>query len=144
MKNNKELSYSLDNLPFDVSAETESIHKQLKKWRKKCPGALMDAIAAEYHFGTCFCGKDNKYFNNRKTHYFYCDNCEVVWRIGVNLFSSWKDESEEIWKANTKKFARYIAIDPAIFCCPTILTKEDGPNLIDNLQESACDVNNNE
>ena len=58
--------------------------------------------------GHCsICGGNDGYFNIERNHYFFCKKHKKCWCIGSNLFSSWRKESEDIWKKNKKKFAKY-------------------------------------
>ncbi|MBV1729506.1 MAG: hypothetical protein KUA33_04560 [Methanobacterium sp.] len=56
---------------------------------------------------TCECGRPASYFNIKKINWFYCENCRLVWAFGVNLFSSWRFETEEEWMNNLKQFKDY-------------------------------------
>lgn len=48
------------------------------------------------HFGACpECGREAPYTNAGKTHVFYCKGCKTRWVAGINLFSSWRNETEE-------------------------------------------------
>jgi hypothetical protein len=40
-------------------------------------------------------------------HWFYCAKHRVCWFIGVNLFSSWREEDEVAWAQNEEKLERY-------------------------------------
>ena len=47
-------------------------------------------------FGVCpTCRKTDGYANVRKLHIFFCREHKVRWRVGINLFSSWKDQTED-------------------------------------------------
>jgi small GTP-binding protein len=58
-------------------------------------------------FGTCLCGREGKYFNIGKGHWFYCDKCKTKWLAGINLFSSWMEENNKVWEENSKKYKDY-------------------------------------
>ena len=48
------------------------------------------------YFGLCpTCHKDDGYLNVGRTHWFYCKEHKKRWCVGSNLFSSWRDETEE-------------------------------------------------
>lgn len=67
---------------------------------------------SENRFQECpRCGKSNGYFNNNRHHWGVCDEHRLTWYIGSNLFSSWKDETEEDWAANRERFASYEVVD---------------------------------
>ena len=46
---------------------------------------------------------ENYYLNIGRGHWMVCDKCKIKWFIGSNLFSSWREENEEIWKSNSEK-----------------------------------------
>jgi len=58
--------------------------------------------------GRCsVCGGNDRSFNIGRSNYFYCKKHKKCWCIGENIISDWRDENEEIWKANFKKFSKY-------------------------------------
>jgi hypothetical protein len=70
-----------------------------------------------YYFGVCpECGLGNGYLNVHKTHFFVCDTHKVFWCVGFNLFSSWQEEDEQIWKENSKKLDSYKYVEELNFC----------------------------
>jgi hypothetical protein len=55
------------------------------------------------HFGLCpVCHRTDGFANAWKSHVFYCKEHKTLWFAGSNLFSSWRDQTEEeqrrIWK----------------------------------------------
>ena len=46
------------------------------------------------------CQRQLFYRNLFKDHWAYCENCKIKWFEGSDLYSSWKDENEEIWEKN--------------------------------------------
>jgi hypothetical protein len=65
------------------------------------------------YFGSCpECGKTDGYINIGGNHWFVCDKHKTKWCAGFNLFSCWKDESEEIWQANAVKLEGYKKVAP--------------------------------
>jgi hypothetical protein len=63
-------------------------------------------------FGNCpVCGKNPACRNIGRDHYFYCDEHKIAWCVGSNLFSSWRDESEDDWQHNRAKLADFKIID---------------------------------
>lgn len=64
--------------------------------------------AKENYFGGCpECGNTNGYLNLRSTHVFVCDEHKTGWIIGANLFSCWKEETEQDWDKNLKLLEGY-------------------------------------
>ena len=48
------------------------------------------------HFGVCSaCGKNDGFVNIGRGHWFFCKGHRVQWYVGDNLFSSWRQETEE-------------------------------------------------
>lgn len=48
------------------------------------------------HFGVCReCKHHDGYINIGREHWFYCRQHKTRWSAGSNLFSCWKDETEE-------------------------------------------------
>jgi hypothetical protein len=56
----------------------------------------MSKEQADGYFGLCpHCRNNDGYVNIGRGHWFVCDEHKVMWFIGSNLFSSWKDQTEE-------------------------------------------------
>ena len=48
------------------------------------------------HFGLCpVCHRTDGYANAGKSHIFFCKEHQKSWFVGANLFSSWRDQTEE-------------------------------------------------
>jgi hypothetical protein len=59
-------------------------------------------------FGVCpVCGVGDLFLNVGRTHWFCCEEHEVTWFVGANLFSSWRHEDEETWRKNEEKLKGY-------------------------------------
>jgi hypothetical protein len=59
-------------------------------------------------FMTCqSCGEKGQIFNIGSSHWGACSDCQLKWRIGVNLLPSWRQETHEVWKHNTALLARF-------------------------------------
>lgn len=60
------------------------------------------------YFGHCsFPNHINYYLNIGRCHWMVCDMCRIKWLIGENLFSSWREENETIWRANAERIRSY-------------------------------------
>lgn len=60
----------------------------------------LEQDAAVVHFGVCpDCGYTDGYTNAGSTHVFFCRTCRTRWTVGCNLFSDWKQETEEEQRA---------------------------------------------
>ncbi len=58
---------------------------------------------------------DLAYLNVENRHFSVCRKHKVYWRLGRNLFCSWKYESEEVWRANAEFLAICMEVKP-MFC----------------------------
>jgi hypothetical protein len=48
------------------------------------------------YFGVCpNCGRTDGYINVGRGHWFFCKEHKVTWLAGTNLFSAWRDETED-------------------------------------------------
>ena len=64
------------------------------------------------HFGVCpVCGKNDGYLNVRGANWFVCHKHQVRWCVG-DVFSTWKDESVDIWRRNWKQIGGYLEVEP--------------------------------
>jgi hypothetical protein len=71
---------------------------------------LDDAIG--HYFGNCpVCGTSGCYLNIGRTHVFICEEHKIGWTVGSNLFSSWREQTEEDWQCNKAKLADFKKID---------------------------------
>ena len=59
-------------------------------------------------FGVCpVCGVGDLCLNVGRVHFFCCEEHEVTWCVGANLFSSWRHEDEETWRKNEERLKGY-------------------------------------
>ena len=66
----------------------------------------------ENYFGHCPVPEHkNGYRNIGRRHWMVCDKCRIKWLMGENLFSFWRSENEEIWKANAETIKGYEELD---------------------------------
>jgi hypothetical protein len=66
-------------------------------------------------FGVCpSCLSNDGYLNVVNAHYFVCHAHKVFWRVGLNVFSDWRDETRELWEANAEKLSAYAEVEPFI------------------------------
>ena len=67
-------------------------------------------VTAEEYFGVCpKCGHSNRYRNIGGDHWGSCDTHRTRWPIGVNLFSSRRDEV--VWKRNLSELEGYEVVE---------------------------------
>lgn len=70
-------------------------------------------VTTDEHFGGCpECGKCTLILNIRSSHVALCELHKNAWWIGSNLFSGWRDETEETWAQNEVKLANYREVRP--------------------------------
>jgi hypothetical protein len=51
---------------------------------------------ADSYFGLCpTCRKTDGYLNVGRSHWFFCKEHEKKWWAGANLFSGWREETED-------------------------------------------------
>lgn len=75
-----------------------------------------EKMRGNFYLGECFAdvrcifGHEVRLFNIGRCHYVACDNCRTYIFVGANLMSSWRQESEDIWRKNSesKKGYRFI------------------------------------
>lgn len=96
-----------------VNEYTELVERELKLKKLRNERELkLKKLRHENYFGNCsVCGRDNRCLNIGKAHYYVCHKHKKKWYVGSNLFSSWRDENEKIWKKNAKKIHKYDEID---------------------------------
>ncbi len=64
--------------------------------------------AMREHFGSCpECGKTDGFRNIGRDHYFICHVHKTCWYVGSNLFSGWREDSEETQRENRALLESY-------------------------------------
>jgi len=70
------------------------------------------AATRDRHFGGCpVCGSASGYVNVGRDHFMTCHVHRVYSCIGFNLFSSWVDETEEVWETNARLLDSFTEVD---------------------------------
>lgn len=65
------------------------------------------------YFGVCpICRDDGMMLNVHRDHWMVCHTHQVRWHMGSNMFSGWKDETEQDWASNRKVLEGYKAVEP--------------------------------
>jgi hypothetical protein len=80
------------------------------------------------HFGWCpQCGRQDGSLNIGRAHYFICHAHRTRWPVGSNLFSSWREENETIWKRNHELLLTYREVDSHVLTpiCLSIWLRQD-------------------
>jgi hypothetical protein len=67
------------------------------------------------YFGDCpECHQNDGFLNVHKNHWFFCDEHQTRWHAGWNLFSGWREETEEEWDLNAMQLSGYNEVEPYI------------------------------
>jgi hypothetical protein len=75
------------------------------------------AIAGNFDLGECFCdvrcrhGHPTRLFNIGRGHWVACDVCRTCMFLGSNLMSSWRYESESLWRRNHDSVKGYAVVE---------------------------------
>src|SRR4051794_25638716 len=65
------------------------------------------------YYGDCpRCRRSDGYVNVGRHHWIVCDACRTKWYVGSNLFSSWRDETLEVWEENAQLLSGYEEVEP--------------------------------
>lgn len=67
---------------------------------------------ADYFGGCPSCGRNNGYLNYHSDHWFVCREHRTRWLAGSNLFSDWREESEDDWRRNRAAIEDYADVEP--------------------------------
>jgi hypothetical protein len=66
-------------------------------------GKETDDPEGKYYWGRCpECDAQPAFVNIGRNHWFFCATHKVCWCVGSNLFSSWREETEERWQRNAE------------------------------------------
>lgn len=65
------------------------------------------------YFGVCpVCGWTDGYLNDGPDHWFVCDEDLTKWYIGTNLFSDWKEETDQQRQHSKHLLSGYVRVQP--------------------------------
>ncbi len=69
-------------------------------------------VETDEYFGGCpKCGKTSGFINDGREHWFTCDTHQTKWHVGSNLFSGWRDETEEERFRNRDLLSQYRTVE---------------------------------
>jgi len=91
--------------------------------------------AGNFLLGDCFCevrcrhGHETRLFNIGRGHFVACDRCHTFVSVGSNLMSSWREESEDIWRANSESVEGYEFIEQTRSDAMTGSHRRRGPRM---------------
>lgn len=85
------------------------------------------------YLGLCpKCHRHDGMFNVEGTHWTVCHAHKVRWSVGFNLFSGWRDETEEKWEENSRLLSTYEEVAPYILPAPRYDPAPPQPGSNDN------------
>ena len=76
-------------------------------------GGRRGVSVGNFELGECFCdarcrhGHKLRFLNIGRGHYLVCDGCRTFVFIGSNLVGSWRQEKEDVWRANWDSLRGY-------------------------------------
>jgi hypothetical protein len=68
----------------------------------------------DYCGGCPKCGRNDGQFNAGCAHWFVCHEHKVMWTIGTNLFSGWRDETEAEQREKWRRIEDYEEVTEGI------------------------------
>jgi hypothetical protein len=57
-------------------------------------------------------GAEQTWANIERNHFIYCEKHQTSWRVGSNLFSSWRHESQKLWEQNAAVLEKMKEVEP--------------------------------
>jgi hypothetical protein len=93
---------------------TREFDDTMMVWAREGDRKMSDESDHPYFGGCPICHDCGGYINVGRSHWFFCDEHKVRWNVGSNLFSSWRDQTEEEQRAvyNAKDFGSYKVVEP--------------------------------
>lgn len=95
-----------------MGEETDTSFEQLPKANDASKCSTSPVIAVDYFGGCPQCGYHDGYLNVKADHWFVCQEHQVRWCTGANLFSCWREQSEDDWINNRRTLAPYREVCP--------------------------------
>ena len=76
-------------------------------------GKVINFPVSVHCYGGCpHCRKHDGYLNIGRNHWFVCKKHKVKWLHGSNLFSHWREETQEDWDRNREDIKNYQEVEP--------------------------------
>ena len=95
-----------------------SMLRSLTRPRFSLPGPISaDSVVGNFlmgdFFGAVRCrhGHPVRLFNIGRGHFVACDECRTCVLVGSNLMSSWRQETEDLWRRNSDSVEGYAFIE---------------------------------
>ena len=83
----------------------------------KASDSASERCVGNFVLGECFAdikcrhGHQTRLFNIGRGHFVACDRCRTYIHVGYNLMSSWRQESEAIWRRNNDSVEGYELVE---------------------------------
>src|SRR5262249_10296163 len=75
--------------------------------------AVVEVPVDDAYWGVCpFCLRHDGYLNLGRSHWFVCHADRVRWSVGENLFSTWRQETNDDWNENWERIGTYTTCRP--------------------------------
>jgi hypothetical protein len=69
--------------------------------------------SSEKQFAGCpFCEFNDGYINDGPDHWFICKTHQTKWRVGSNMFSGWREETDEERLRSRYRLLNYRSVEP--------------------------------
>jgi hypothetical protein len=75
------------------------------------PDSTFEYPVLDDRFQCPVCGGESVMYHVGRNHWCVCDRCRVRWKEGENLFSAWRDMTEEQVEANIEVLKTYAWVD---------------------------------
>jgi hypothetical protein len=76
---------------------------------------MTEHISTSDYFGGCpWCGQTDGYRNVGRDHWFFCRTHKTKWWVGSNLFSGWRDETEQEQRNARRLLSEFTEVEPII------------------------------
>ena len=98
-------------------------------------GSSSDNVVGCFLLGECFCdvrcrhGHEVRLFNIGRGHFVACDHCRTFMLVGSNLMGSWREEREDIGRANSESVEGYEFIEQTRSDAMTGSHRRRGPRM---------------
>ncbi len=77
------------------------------------PNPVNTVVETTHYFGGCpICGSNDGQVDLGRDHWFICEMHKTKWHFGSNLFSAWREQTENDWRCNEYRLANYMTVEP--------------------------------
>jgi len=114
MEKNRRLTTPLLKKAEHLMDTLSSMLRSLTGHRSSLPGPIhVNRVAGNFLMGDwfgdvkCRYGHPIRGFNIGRGHFVACDECRTYTMVGSNLMSSWRQETEDLWRQNSESVSGY-------------------------------------